>query len=75
MAEQRLGSLPLKMIFLLRKDGGGKMLTKICFQPWYLRMIHAGGMICPCCAMGDTDYGDFLLDYLEPKKRGMQLLI
>ena len=47
------------------------MLTKICFQPWYLRMIHAGGMICPCCAMGDTDYGDFLLDYLEPKKRGI----
>lgn len=45
-------------------------MTRSCFQPWYLRMIHAGGMICPCCAMGDTDYGDFILDYLEPKKSG-----
>lgn len=45
-------------------------LTKKCVFPWYFRMIHAGGMICPCCAMGDTDYGDFILDYLEPKKQG-----
>lgn len=45
-------------------------LTKNCFFPWFYRMIHAGGMICPCCAMGDTDYGDFILDYLEPKKQG-----
>lgn len=48
-------------------------LTKICFFPWFFRMIHAGGMICPCCAMGDTDYGDFILDYLEPRKRGVDV--
>ena len=48
------------------------MLTKICFFPWYYRLIHAGGMICPCCAKGDTDYGDWLLDEIEARKRGKE---
>lgn len=45
-------------------------LTKECFFPWTFRTVHAGGMICPCCAMHDTDYGDYIIDYIMPKKRG-----
>lgn len=44
--------------------------TKECFYPWTFRIVHAGGMICPCCAMHDTDYGDYIIDYIMPKKRG-----
>ncbi|MBE5859762.1 MAG: radical SAM protein [Butyrivibrio sp.] len=39
--------------------------TRVCFDPWFFRNIHAGGMICPCCAMHDTDYGDYLIDSLD----------
>lgn len=46
------------------------MLTRMCFFPWFYRLIHAGGMICPCCAKGDTDYGDWILDEIEAGKRG-----
>ncbi len=47
-------------------------LTRECFEPWYFRIIHAGGLICPCCAMNDSDYGDFILDYIIPKSKGKQ---
>lgn len=45
-------------------------LTKQCFFPWEYRIVHAGGLMCPCCAIHDTDYGDYIIDYIEVKKRG-----
>lgn len=44
--------------------------TRNCLFPWKFIIIHAGGLMCPCCAINDDDYGDFLLDYVEPAKRG-----
>ncbi len=45
-------------------------LTRECFDPWHFKIIHAGGLICPCCAMNDADYGDFILDYVIPHSKG-----
>lgn len=38
--------------------------------PWNFMQIHAGGMMQPCAVGPDTDLGDFLIDYIEKKKRG-----
>lgn len=47
--------------------------TRNCLFPWQFIIIHAGGLMCPCCTMNDADYGDFILDYVEPKKQGKEL--
>lgn len=47
-------------------------LTKNCLFPWQFIIIHAGGLMCPCCAMNDADYGDFLLDYINKIKNGQK---
>ena len=43
--------------------------TRRCFDPWFYRNIHAGGLICPWCAPHDTDYGDYILDYIDAQEK------
>ena len=47
-------------------------LTKKCLFPWSFMQFHAGGMMQPCAVGADTDMGDFIIDYLEKKERGIE---